>query len=209
MSAEPITPLGAKRLAIVSGVAVAAGALLFAAFVLPAEFHKDPLGVGRLTGLNKLAGPKDVAVAPAAGGGPATQFYTRAYRSDEIDIPLATIDAGMGGEELEYKVRMKKGDSIVYSWTVDGVTNPEEFYFDFHGETPPNPEVQVVEFRQATGLSSNGVMIAPMDGIYGWYLQNQSASPAVVRLKLSGFYELVPPGETGNEAGISPKSAAK
>ena len=38
--------------------------------------------------------------------------------------------------------------------------------------------------------------------MFGWYLQNQSEKPAVVRLKISSFDDLVPPGEYGNEAGI-------
>ena len=66
---------------------------------------------------------------------------------------------------------------------------------------------KVVEYRQATGVQSNGVLIAPMPGVHGWYLQNQSIKPVVVHLKLSGFYELVPPGEYGNLAGIKAKPA--
>ena len=128
-------------------------------------------------------------------------------RSDRIDIPLQTADVGPEGSELEYKVRMKAGDSLVYSWTVSGIANPEEFYSDFHGETPADPKspgstAKVVEYRQATGVASNGVLIAPIQGVHGWYLQNQSVKPVIVHLKLSGFYELVPPGEYGNEAGI-------
>jgi hypothetical protein len=62
--------------------------------------------------------------------------------------------------------------------------------------------VKVVEYLQATGTSSNGMLIAPMEGVHGWYFQNQSVGPVTVHLKLSGFYELVPPGEYGNEARI-------
>ncbi len=100
---------------------------------------------------------------------------------------------------------MKAGSAFVYSWTVEGVSNPEEFYFDFHGESPPTKsdgEPTVVEFRQTTGLQSHGELTAPLDGIWGWYLQNQSEAPAVVHLKLAGFYELIPPGAYGNVAAI-------
>jgi hypothetical protein len=101
---------------------------------------------------------------------------------------------------------MKAGDSLVYSWTVDGVPSDEEFYYDFHGETPAGPggkpAAVVVEYKQATGRSSNGTLVAPIQGVHGWYLQNQSAKTVVVKLKLAGFYELVPIGEYGNEAAI-------
>ena len=53
----------------------------------------------------------------------------------------------------------------------------------------------------AAGLNA-AVVIAPIAGVHGWYLQNQSAATVVVRLKLSGFYELVPPGQYGNLNGI-------
>ncbi len=206
-----------RRLLMMTAVGFAAAAVVTVLFVLPAEMGVDPTGFGRLTGLNRLAPPKTVkALAPAAApapGAPAqatARYYPAAYRSDIIEIPLDTADNGPDGSELEYKVRMKAGDSLVYSWSVSGISNPEEFYYDFHGETPAGPGVpqaKVVEYRQATGDRSNGVLVAPIAGVHGWYLQNQSAKPVVVRLKLAGFYELVPPGEYGNEAGIKAKES--
>jgi hypothetical protein len=32
------------------------------------------------------------------------------------------------------------------------------------------------------------MLTAPFDGVHGWYLQNQSDHPVVVRLQLAGFY---------------------
>jgi len=208
-------PPSRKTLLIVTGAGFLAAAVIAVLFVLPVELKLDPTGFGRLTGLDRLAGPKTVSAAvPAApGAAPATaaRYYPTAYRSDVIDIPLNTPDKGPQASELEYKVRMKPGATLVYSWTVTGLSNPEEFYFDFHGETPAgpgNPQAKVVEYLQTTGLKSNGSLIAPIEGVHGWYLQNQSAAPVVVHLKISGFYELVPPGEYGNEAGIQPKGKA-
>ena len=202
-----ITPPDRKRLLIIVASAAAIAAVLFVGVVLPAEFGKDLTGVGKLTGLSKLAAPKEEVVTTAPADQSVARYTTSADRSDIIDIPLNTADAGQGGEELEYKVRMKAGDSLVYSWSVDGISNPEEFYYDFHSESPPTPKVKVIEYRQATGTSSSGVLVAPMDGIHGWYLQNQSAKAVVVKLKVSGFYQLVPPGEPGNKAKILPKAS--
>src|SRR3982751_666045 len=96
--------------------AVVATAVTFLAF-LPAEYGYDPTGFGQLTGLNKIAAaaPETVAaLAPAAaGGGSAARAANVAYRSDSIDIPLPPDG------ELEYKVQMKPGDSLVYSWDVE------------------------------------------------------------------------------------------
>ncbi len=209
-------PPSRKTLLVITAGGFLAAAAIAVLFVLPVEMHLDPTGFGKATGLTRLAGSKPVTVtAPAPGAQPGgaaavtTRYYTRPFRSDVIDIPLETVDAGTEGSELEYKVRMKAGDSLVYSWTVSGIANPEEFYFDFHGEPPAgpgNPQAKVVEYRQATGLESHGVLIAPIEGVHGWYLQNQSAKAAVVHLKLSGFYDLVPPGAYGNLAGIKAKA---
>ena len=39
----------------------------------------------------------------------------------------------------------------------------------------------------------SGSLVAPMSGIHGWYFRRGGgASPFVVRIKLSGFYELTP-----------------
>ena len=88
---------------------------------------------------------------------------------------------------------MKPGQTLVYSWSVNAP--PEEFYTDFHSEMRPAPKETVISHKAAVGVSGNGAMVAPFDGIHGWYLQNQSEKPVVVHLKLSGFYELLPDGK--------------
>jgi len=198
------------------------GALLVATvivvcFVMPAEYRIDPTGIGRLTGVIRLAGAKTVSASevqapPDASGatGAAVRYYDAGYRADFVDIPLRSGEMAIPGSELEYKVRMKAGQTLAYSWTVVGIENPEEFYFDFHGEAPakePGAEATVVEYRQATGTASSGTLVAPFDGVFGWYLQNQSVKPVVVHLKISGFYDLVPAGEYGNDAGIEANKA--
>ncbi len=208
-------PPSRRQLLLITGGGFLAAAVIAVLFVLPAEMHLDPTGFGRLTGLTRLAGPKTetipAGVTKGGGGAIATpaRYYPTAFRSDVIDIPLASSETDNLHSELEYKVRMKPGDTLVYSWAVTGIANPEEFYSDFHGETPAQGQTpaKVVEYRQATGLSSNGALTAPIAGVHGWYLQNQAVGAAVVHLKLSGFYELVPPGEYGNLGGLKPRTA--
>ena len=200
-----------RQLTIYLVAALLTATIVMILFVLPAEFRVDPTGFGAFSGLTRLAGARTpsttiLAESAAASSGPeATRYYPAAYRSDRIDIPLTAAGSREGGDELEYKVHMNAGDSFVYSWSTPDVANPDEFYYDFHGEAPaPNAATKaiVVEYRQATGTHSNGVLIAPISGVHGWYLQNQSAKPVVVHLKLSGFYELIAAGEYGNTAGI-------
>jgi len=199
-----------SRLIAIASAAFIAGSAIFVLFVLPAEFHRDPTGFGRLTGLDKLAGPEIVTVAAApAGPNATTRFYASQFRTDTIEITLPPDEQG----ELEYKVKMRPGDTLTYSWNTTGdEAHPEWFYYDFHGESRPNPpdaKATVMEYRQATGLNSSGALVAPFEGVHGWYFQNQSDKPLVVHLKLSGFYELIPPGEYGNEAKIEPLASSK
>jgi hypothetical protein len=208
MEDQPARPLSKGALALIVGGALAVASLLVVLFILPAEYHRDPTGFGRLTGIDRLAGPEVVTVDAAPAGPNATaRYYDTAFRSDTIEIMLPPDQ----DNELEYKVKMKTGATLVYSWTVTGdEEHPEWFYYDFHGEQRPVPadgKSVVMEYRQATGTSSNGALVAPFEGVHGWYVQNQSDKPLTVHLKLSGFYELVPPGEYGNESGIEPVAA--
>jgi hypothetical protein len=207
MADERKTPaLRRSRLLAIAAAAFLGASAIFTLFVLPAEFHRDPTGFGRLTGLDRLAGPEVVSVAAApAEPNATTRFYGSPFRSDTIEITLPADEKN----ELEYKVKMRPGETLTYSWTVTGdEAHPEWFYYDFHGESRPNaPDAKatVMEYKQSTGLASSGALVAPFEGVHGWYFQNQSDKPLVVHLKLSGFYELIPPGEYGNEAKIEPQ----
>ena len=183
-------PLSMRRLLALTAMAVLGAATVTVLVVMPVEFHRDPTGFGRLTGLDRLAKSPSQAVVTPVVGGQVARSYPAPFRSDAVDIPLAPGDR-LEGSEIEWKVRMTKGQSLVYAWSVSGLSDPGEFYSDFHGHSPPKPELQVATYRQAMGASDNGSLTAPFDGVHGWYLQNQSAGPVVVHLKLSGFYELV------------------
>jgi len=112
--------------------------------------------------------------------------YTTDYRTDAIDIPLGPL------EELEYKLGLNEGDSIVYQWDAVDLKDPEKLYAEFHGHTPPINNVgDLMFYRKATGATERGTLVAPFTGIHGWYLRNDAGTPIVVRLKVAGFYELL------------------
>jgi hypothetical protein len=159
-------------------------------FVLPVEFRFDPTGFGKLVGLDQLAAATEWReLEMPEGGVDIARFYETPFRTDTIDIPLPGNDG-----DLEYKLRMREGDSMVYSWRVLEISDPEWFYSEFHGHTEPTPGGvgDVMFYRRETGSTENGSFVAPFEGIHGWYLQNQSENPVVVRLELAGFYELIP-----------------
>jgi len=206
MSAPATDPLMSRKGVLIAtlGAALAAALIVFAA-ILPAEFGADPTGLGRVTGLSRLWAPKEIEVAATEGSAPLQRDYPAGWRSDVIEIPLTSgDDLAERRYELEYKVSMKKGATLIYAWEVAGSDIAEEFYSEFHGHTlaAAGEEMTVVNYKKATGLRQQGALVAPFDGIHGWYLQNQALPPVVVRMRLAGFYELIPPGQPGNEAGI-------
>lgn len=109
------------------------------------------------------------------------------YRTDTIDIPLEPFG------ELEYKLGMREGDSIVYRWDAVDLADPESLYAEFHGHTERVGDAPgtLMFYRKATGATERGALVAPFTGIHGWYLQNSNDDPIVVRLHVAGFYELL------------------
>jgi hypothetical protein len=172
-------------------IAALVGAVLTVCVIMPAEYRKDPTGFGKLTGLIALATPTVAKPAPAATvaalTGDATPtlttnawFFPNEYRTDTVKIPL-----GPDGE-IEYKVAMKAGEAMVYSWAVDH----ETVYYDFHGEPSNDPKHATRYREEQENTKGNGAFVAPFEGIHGWFWLNLSAKPIVITLKMSGFYQL-------------------
>jgi len=184
--------LGPSKQQILKATAVAliVAAVILVTVVLPAEYAIDPTGLGRRMGLVALTQPAAAPPVPpneALPLAPAenTNFYATAPHSNVIEIPLK-LDG-----ELEYKVRMKKGDTITYSWNVD----KGAAYYDFHGESEPDKRVVRYKEEQAGAPSGYGSLTAPFDGIHGWYWLNIEDHPIVITLRVNGFYQLRPQTE--------------
>ena len=197
MNPAPVQMPSAGGLLTRLAIAALVGAILTVCVIMPAEYRKDPTGFGKLTGLIALATPtvakpaatSDAAPADAKSDGKATTtpalttnawFYPAEYRTDTVKIPL-----GPDGE-IEYKVAMKTGESMVYSWSVDH----ESVYYDFHGEPSNDPKHAVRYREEQENTKGNGAFVAPFEGIHGWFWLNLSGKPIVITLKMSGFYQL-------------------
>ena len=203
MSELPTRPMARGRLILATLGALVLAALIVLGAILPAEFNRDPLGLGKLSGLSRLWAPADRKVDASQGAARARE-YDIPFRTDVVEIPLGDFLAGADKSELEYKVRMKKDATLIYAWEVIGASDPRDFHFDQHGHTTPKPgeAMSVATYRQAFGLKQQGALTAPFDGIQGWQFSNSGEKPVVVRLRLAGFYELIPSGQPGNEAGV-------
>jgi hypothetical protein len=210
MSEDPQTiapvqlKVSGKTLALITGGGLVAGALIVLGAIMPAEFNTDPLGIGKLSGIARLWAPDEKKVDTNTAGGPLAREYDTPLRTDVIEIPLTDFLGGAKGSELEYKVAMKQGATLVYEWEAVGAKNPDDIGFDFHGHTTPEPgqQMTVASYKASRGVSQKGALTAPFDGIQGWQFSNFGDGAVVIRVKLTGFYDLVPAGKEGNLAGI-------
>lgn len=107
-------------------------------------------------------------------------------RSGTYDIYVAAYNA------LEFKLAMRAGDAIVYRWKAE-MSNPELLGAEFHGHTERVGEAPgtVMFYKIHSDGQESGTLIAPFDGIHGWYLNNTSAEDIVVELTVAGFYNEV------------------
>ena len=101
-----------------------------------------------------------------------------AYRVDEITFELEP------GEGFEYKYRIEKGETMVYSWVSASPVRSE-----MHSEADDQAEgtaefFEVIESAEA----ANGVFLAPFPGIHGWYWLNENDDTVTVTLDASGFF---------------------
>lgn len=168
-------------------LALLAASVILITVVLPAEYAIDPIGTGRLLGLTQIAAPPVVASdMPKTEGasmvpthtGPIGE-YPGEFKLDVFELELAPY------EFVEYKYRLEKGATMIYSWTAAaGVLH------DFHGERMPGATDGPAEesFDKQNRRGSSASYTAPFTGIHGWYWENPSSEPIQIRLTSAGFY---------------------
>lgn len=151
-------------------------ALIRAATIAPARAQAPP-----------PAQPPAWREVPVAPGAFRDQEGT--YRSESVDVPVTA-----GGGSIEYMVRMRADAAMVYSWRVVEIADPAKLTSEFDGHTDraPGTTGSLVFYRKATGGRENGTLVAPFEGIHGWYFKNDTDLPVVVRVTLAGFYEVIP-----------------
>jgi hypothetical protein len=182
---EPTTE-ARQRLMVAGGAALLVAGLVLVMFVLPAEYAVDPLGVGARLGLLDLGVTAQQVEAlnqeSTAGPGQAAIItpQDRAFQEETVEFVAAP------GEGLEYKYRLEKGESLLYSWKASGPVNVE-----FHAEPDGAPRgyAQTYEKTEAQTAAS-GTLAAPFSGIHGWYWENRGTEPVTVTLTAAGFYNM-------------------
>ncbi|MEX0619368.1 MAG: hypothetical protein WDZ76_03345 [Pseudohongiellaceae bacterium] len=165
-TAQPPAP-NPRRVMIASTVALLVGTVILFVAILPAEYGFDPLGTGRLLGLNALS---------EAGDRPVEEQAV-VHRTDYVEFLLEPF------QSVEYKYQMEMDAPMVFTWVADG-----ELIYDMHAEPEELGEEYAESFDQGTAMESMGSYHAPFAGIHGWFWENQKFATVTVRLFTSGFY---------------------
>jgi len=148
-------------------------------FVLPAEYGKDPTGLGEKLGVLNMSVEKEQDQA---------QQPHRSFAQ-----PLEILQTEFVIEEdgqAEYKFKLQQGHSVNYQWTVSG----GDVYADLHGHAPgPSGEegdeilVQYLESEEEN--SATGQFTAPFTGEHGWYFYNLEHGAVTISISASGVWD--------------------
>jgi hypothetical protein len=196
-------------------IAAAIAGVILVTCVLPAEYGKDPTGVGRLLGLTQM-GEVKVALAEeeaanhaaeasadsviaaaeaapiaanaqtaAASGAAAVSVSPNLSAEDRSDTTIITLAPGKGGE---VKLRMAGNSRANYRWEITGgVVN-----YDMHGDSTNAPKDWFVSYKKAQRVASDsGELVAGFNGNHGWYWRNRGTREVMVRLITSGDYSRI------------------
>jgi hypothetical protein len=177
------------RIAVAAGAALLGAGLILVLFVLPAEYAVDPLGTGARLGLldlgitgQQVAAMESTAGATggATGGQPIIAPQERTFHDETVDFKIAPR------EGIEYKYRLDKGESLLYSWKATAPVN-----YELHAEPDGGPRgyAQSYEKKPSTNAAS-GTLTAPFSGIHGWYWENTTDQEITVTLTAAGFYNM-------------------
>lgn len=174
-----------ERLAVAAGAALLVAGVILVTAVLPAEYGIDPTGIGRRLGLTAMNDTQRAMAAFVAGNTGATGAATlapqeRAFQQETIDLKIAPRDS------VEYKYRLDKGESLLYSWKSTAPVN-----YELHAEPDGAPRGYAESFEKKDAKSgASGTLTAPFSGIHGWYWENTGDSEVTVTLSAAGFYNM-------------------
>ncbi len=108
----------------------------------------------------------------------ATAQSAPAAKSDETVISLNP------GEGVEYKLMMKRGAKVEYSWKAEGgVVN-----YDMHGNVADGTKDEKSYKAERSVSGDKGVLTARADGGHGWFWRNRGSKAVTIVLRTSGAY---------------------
>ena len=161
-------------------ITLAAAAIVFVVVILPAEYGIAPTRIGGLLGLDGFydaAGTEPMAEAEV--GLSAQMAGNRELRAETVMVEIGA------NEQMEYKLQMIEGMSVVYSWQTDGGALYSDFHADPFNDLNDEPVRYAEEFDIRGG---RGGLTAGYSGNHGWFWRNDNDTPVTIELDVRGFY---------------------
>ncbi|MFC4254800.1 hypothetical protein GRI97_05140 [Altererythrobacter xixiisoli] len=192
---------GSKKLLLLGGAVVVA-AVGVLGFVLPAEYGKDPLGIGKATGVLKLSEeveseevirgkargqviwPIAAGIAPEGLAAELTRVAAEAGvaapAADTIKTDRYTIEL-LPFEAIEMKYDLAEKAPLIFSWKA-----PVPVHYDMHSHPHVGGEEMTEGYSVGDAAQQSGVYVAQFAGIHGWYWQNRTIDPVTVTVDVAG-----------------------
>lgn len=196
-------PPSGKSILIGTLVALVIALVVLVAWILPAEYGRDPTGIGAALGVEGMSAPstQTIQLANPIGGNEGLSEIEIPEFGEPVPLPnpdvyqpaaappetvTMSVELDVGGE-TEVKAVLNEGAMIVFDWEVDdGVV-----YTDFHGHTPEFGEDFWVRYQedQQGAETGHGSLVAPFSGEHGWYWVNLNDHPITITLTVTGYFE--------------------
>jgi hypothetical protein len=211
------TPLRAElptsRQLLRSTILAAISALvLLVAVILPAEYGRDPTGVGRVLGMTKMGDIKQQLAAEAAADAATTAQATKSPATGSSGLAAANAAEPAAkaavvavpkepGQAVASKIEWRDEMSVTLTpgegteikmKLVEGakaqyswVVEGGTVNFDTHGDAPSKS----ISYEKGRGVPSDeGVLEAAFTGNHGWYWRNRGKANVKLILRTRGEY---------------------
>jgi len=196
-------PPSGKTIAISSIVALVVALIVLVTFIWPAEYGRDPTGIGGMLGITGMstAPTQTIQLVDNVGGNETLREIEIPDFGDPVPLPNPNVHQAADAApqtrtmtvplardaETEIKAVLRENQVVTYEWSVDdGIV-----YSDFHGHTPEFGEDFWVRYREDQQGSSGerGSLVAPFSGEHGWYWVNLEDHDVVITLHITGFFD--------------------
>lgn len=187
-------------------IAFAAAMVILVTIVWPADYAKDPTGIGALLGLTEMGEIKkqlqieaeedrlrdeqqnnpslkptssllDHFVSTFLISSASAQTVPSDWK-EEIRVPLKP------GQGAEIKLVMKKGAQVEYSW----VSENGRANYDLHGDGGG----QNISYKKGRGVTGEeNTLEAAFDGNHGWFFRNRDKQTITIILRVRGAFSEV------------------
>ena len=189
---ENVLPSSSQLLKSTIIALAVAGALLLCV-VIPAEYGKDPTGLGEVLGLKKMGEIKIKLKKESLNENQVfnenislnNEVRERTETSEENhDVLEFTLEPD---EAIEIKLEMMEGSFVKYNW----VTHNGGLNYNLHGDGYRGSQQSITYKKGRMTSSDSGEIISEFNGYHGWFWRNRNSTAVTVTLETIGDYILI------------------